>query len=262
MSEITTTRLKDIFRFPFHGPDWQKRFLIGIGLMLANFLVPILPSLFVVGYTLRVMRQAAEGKEPALPEWDDWGQLALDGLQVMLVRIAYLLPGMLILFAGMGAYFMGSMILPLLMATMEEGGQFMVVFPLLLFFLMGVMFLSMAAGWLLMILGAVPLPTVIAHFAVKKEFGAAFQIREWWPILRRNWMGYFVAWVVMAGLFTVIYIAIILAYYTMVLCFLVPLIALPAGFYMLLVGAAIFGQTYGEGREMVAAVGGEISATV
>jgi hypothetical protein len=59
------------------------------------------------------MRQAVEGEELSLPAWEDWGRLAGDGLRTMLVGLAYLGPGMLVFWAGMGLYPFPNTIIPL-----------------------------------------------------------------------------------------------------------------------------------------------------
>jgi hypothetical protein len=82
---------------------------------------------------------------------------------------------------------------------------------------------------------------------------AAFRVREWWPLLRANKLGYLIAWVVVAGLMALSYAALIMVYYTLVLCCFIPLLMAPAGFYVSLVSAALFGQTYRESVAMLAA---------
>ncbi|MBC8253370.1 MAG: hypothetical protein H8E35_05000, partial [Ardenticatenia bacterium] len=56
LEETATTRLQALFRFPFQGADWSSRFIIGTGLTLAAYVIPIVPIIFVYGYVLRVMR--------------------------------------------------------------------------------------------------------------------------------------------------------------------------------------------------------------
>ncbi len=64
--------LKTLLKFPFEGRNWQSNFLIGAALSLGNFVVPIVPMLFVSGYSLQIMRGGIEGQEPSMPEWKDW----------------------------------------------------------------------------------------------------------------------------------------------------------------------------------------------
>ena len=248
MSEIKTTGpLENILSFPFQGADWKNRFGIGVALTLANLVIPFVPAIFVAGYVLRVMRQAVRGEELGLPPWDDWGEMALDGLRVWAINLAYLAPGFIVMLGGMVLYFVASFGFPLMIVSMEEGSQVSPLTPLLMIFgSMAIMFLSMAVGWTLSAVGGIPLPMAKAHFAARGEVSAAFRVREWWPLLRDNKLGYFIAWVVIAGLFTIWYCALMLAYYTIILIWLVPLLGLPFGFYLSLVNAALFGRVYRE----------------
>ena len=243
----TTAALENILSFPFQGADWQSRFGIGVALTLANLVIPFVPAIFVAGYVLRVMRQAVRGEEPGLPPWDDWGEMALDGLRVWLINLAYLAPGFVVMLGGMVLYFVVGFGASLTIAPMEEGGQVSPLAPLLMIFgSMAIMFLSIAVGWVLSAAGGIPLPMAKAHFAAQGKVAAAFRVREWWPLLQGNKLGYFIAWVVIAGLFTIGYFVSMLAGYTVILFWLVPLLALPFWFYLSLVNAALFGQVYRE----------------
>lgn len=252
--EITTTSLKSIFRFPFRGGDWLSRFAIGVALTFANFIVPIIPALFVGGYALRLMRRTIEGAEPTLPAWEDWGGLFRDGLRGWLVSLVYLLPGTLIYFSGILLYFVTVFSSPFLEAFAKEQRSLFMLFPLLLLVSMAVLFISMFLGSLLLILGAIPLPVATAHFVACDRVAAAFRVREWFRLLWANKLGYLVAFVVVAGLFAIMYVASSLFVYTLILWPLMYLLMVPFGFYLSLVSAVLFGQTY---RESVTMVGRE-----
>lgn len=254
MSEAATiTSLKALFKFPFKGPAWQSRFIVGTALILASFLVPIVPAIFVSGYILKIMRQAIEREDLTLPAWDDWGRLAMDGLRVTLISLVYLLPGVIVSFGGMALYFASSLAFPLLMAVVEEGSNAALLLPLLFFASLAIMFLSLFAGSLLFVLGMIPLPMATAHFAAQDKVAAAFRVREWWPLLRTNKLGYFIAWVIVAGLAAILYLVLMLAYYTVVLCCFIPVLGAPIGLYLYLVSAALFGQTYRESAALLSA---------
>ena len=244
---LTTISLKKLFKFPFQEPNWQGRFLVGSVLILAGFFIPILPGIFVAGYILQVMRQVIAGQEPTLPAWEDWGKLAIDGLQAMVVGFVYYLPAMVVMFGGMSLYFFGTFTFPFMAANTTDPAQAMGSFMAFTFGSMAIMFLSMALGMLLLLVGAVATPMATAHFVANDRLGAAFRLREWWRILRANKLGYFVAWVVVFGLSMVLNFGTMLLYYTIVLCCLMPIVDAPILFYVGLVAAAIFGQTYREG---------------
>lgn len=247
MNEVTTmTSLREIFSFPFRGPEWRNRFIIGSAILIASFLIPILPLIFVYGYAVAVMRRAIGEEALALPRWDDWGKLAGDGLKAMVVGFVYLLPGLLVTFGGFALYFVATLATPFALEAGDQGW-----WPLLFFGSFITLFLSMFLGTVLMVLGAVPLPMATANFVADDDLSAAFRVRQWWELLRANPLGNFIAWVVVAGLMGILYLALMLMYYTLVFCCAIPFLSAPIGFYLLLVGAALFGRTYRESRQMV-----------
>jgi hypothetical protein len=175
----------------------------------------------------------------------------MDGLRMMAVGLAYSLPGILIFLIGMGLYFVASFTFPFM--AIEGGRDTEILFPMLMLGSTAVLFLSLFFGTLATILGAIPLPVALAHFVARDEVSAAFRLREWWPLLRANKMGYFVAWVLIAGLMAIVYLAFMLAYYSVVLCCFTPLLIAPIGFYLYLVSAGLFGLIYRESKQILAA---------
>jgi hypothetical protein len=89
--------------FPFKDPDWLKKSAIGFALVLAMYVIPIVPMLFIAGYGSRIMKRilVEEGK-PYLPEWDNWEGLLTDGGKLWGAGIIYALPILLLLFLGFG----------------------------------------------------------------------------------------------------------------------------------------------------------------
>lgn len=246
MEEVTTmVSLRDVFAFPFRGYDWRQRFIIGSVIVVVSFLIPILPLIVVYGYTLEVMRQGIEGDELTLPAWDDWSSMVVDGLRAMVAGFVYLLPGLLITFGGIALYFLATLAAPFAVQGGDES-----LWPLLFLGSFLIMFLSLFLGTVVTMLGAIPLPIATAHLVAEDDLSAAFRVHDWWGLLRANPLGVFVAWVVVAGLMTVLYVALMLSYYTLVLCCAIPLLAGPMGFYLLLVSAALFGRTYRESRQI------------
>jgi hypothetical protein len=241
MTEETLTSLKEMFAFPFREAEWKNRFAVGSALIIANFVIPILPLIFVYGYVLQVMRQAIEDRELSLPAWDDWGTLATDGLRALVVGFVYLLPGLLISLGGMLLYVVSTIGVPLAEMTGDEGTWAVVLVVSIV-----IMLLSLFVGTVVTLLGAIPLPLATAQVVAEDDLSAAFRVRRWWSLLRANWLGYFVAWVVAAGLMSMLYLALMLAYYTVVLCCAIPVLTGPLGFYLMLVSAGLFGRFYRE----------------
>ena len=178
--------------------------------------------------------------------WDDWGGLTKDGLRAMLVSLVYVLPGLLVFVGGMAIYFFGNLSLPLASSAGSNPDEMLAALPAILFGSMAILFISMLGGMLLSLLGAIVMPAATAHFVAQDDAMAAFRVRQWWRILWSDKLGYFISWVVMAGLFGVLYSGVMLAYYTIILCCLIPILTAPLSLYLLLVGSALFGETYRE----------------
>ena len=252
-NELTPRSLKNILSFPFRGEQWPARFLIGVGLTLAGFIVPIVPGVFQLGYFARIMRRAIRGEEIELPAWDDWGKLGMDGLRLIGVSLVYMLPGLVVLFGGMALYIVGFFGFMIVTETADRFSKMAIVMPLLMFILMGIMFLSMFLGYFLLILGAVPLQVAQARTVDQEQFSAAFHLNEISKLFWRNKAGYFVVWVIIIGLLGIFYFVSMMFYMTIILSWAMFLIAIPFGFYILAVMGVLLGQAYRENLEAPAA---------
>lgn len=243
---FSTTSLRAAFRYPFNSPEGPSRFLVGVALLFLNLFIPIVPAVFVYGYLVQVMRRIIQGEDPALPEWKDWGRLGADGLRSLAVAAVYLGPGLVIMLGGwllyMVMYLGGVSLLSNVRHAAPSGIALMLIFGAL-----GILFLSLFASMCLLLIGGVPLPAALAHLAARNKLSAAFDVFEWGAILTADRWGYFVSWVVIVGLASLIQFAIMLIYFTIVLCAVAYVIVLPLGFYLMLVAAAVFAQAYREG---------------
>lgn len=239
---ISMQSLKNVFRFPFYDPKWQNKLLIGSLLGFANWIIPIVPLLPVLGYFARVLRAGARNEDPAnLPEWDDWGDLFMDGLRQFGVSFLAFLPSTIIFLAAYAVY----MVLILSMSSIEQSGG---TGPALatVFGAMLVLFVGMAVGMLLFLLSALVMPPAAAHVAVQRRFSAAFEFGRWWGILKANFLGFMVA----LGIFVVIYSLMLfitqILYMTLIFCCLVPFVLMPLTVYGGIILYRLLGQAYGE----------------
>jgi hypothetical protein len=148
-------------------------------------------------------------------------------------------------------YFVGTLYLPITASTGAQPDEALALMAMLTLGSMAIMFLSMFLGTLFSLLGAVVVPVALGHFVAQGELRAAFRVRQWWRILQADKLGYFVTWVVMAGLIGMVYIGFMLAYSTVVLCCFLPILIAPFGLYITLVGSALFGQTYRESHALL-----------
>jgi hypothetical protein len=82
--------ISDSMRYP--TTNWNR--VVGLGLLfLVSFL--IIPLFFALGYLFRVIKASLAGSEE-LPEFEEWGEMFVEGLKVFLVYILYLLPAIII----------------------------------------------------------------------------------------------------------------------------------------------------------------------
>ena len=244
---LSPPSLRTAFKFPFRAKEWIVPFIIGTALMFAGMILPIIPVIFVYGYLAEVMRMSIQGQEMTLPVWKDWGKLFKDGLRCIGVGLVYLGPALVMSIFGMIAYFgmFAAMIATTAASPSDSAASALVSF--LSLGAMGILFLSMFLSMILFLVGGIPLPAALAHFIVRDKVGAAFHLREWGRIIGNDKWGYSIAWLLVLGMMGVFYFAFMLAYMTFILCFVGILLAFPAGFYIMVVSAALFGQVYREG---------------
>ncbi len=153
------------FTYVNEDEAWIKKIAIGAVLVLLSFLlIPILP---LVGYQIRIIRNVIDGKDRPLPEWDDFGQLFIDGVIVVVAGFVYALPIILI-----------SVCSSIVSASMDsgnmEGAGIAIVIAL------GC--LSALFGIALAFIG----PALYIQYARTGEFGALFRFGEVIAITREN----------------------------------------------------------------------------
>ncbi|MCD4740362.1 DUF4013 domain-containing protein [archaeon] len=81
-----------------------KSLVMGIVFMF----IPIL-NFAVIGYMLKCAKTASQG-DYTLPEWGDWGGLIISGILSMVIMFVYMIPGFILMFAGMsGGLLLGDL---------------------------------------------------------------------------------------------------------------------------------------------------------
>jgi len=255
-STVSLDGVKKAVFFPFQGKSWGVKILIGVALFFANFLV--VPLLFVMGYSAQVMKRIiVKDEDPEMPEWNDWGTLLLDGLKLYGAVLIYELPSLILIIGG---YFLGmalnigfSLATVPIMANSSDPSAV----PILPFFGgMAGMFGGMAVamfGIVLSFVSMVFIPPAVGNMIAKGEFSAAFRVREWWPVMKANVSGYVLTIVIAMGLFSVMYILIMVLYMTIVLCFLLPVVLGIVGFITSTITYALYAIAYRDGVHKLAA---------
>jgi hypothetical protein len=83
------------------------------------------------------------------------------------------------------------------------------------------------------------------------KFGAAFRVREWWPIFRANIGGYIITYVLLLGITLLLTYGMQLLYFSIVLCCTIPIFISLVSVYLGAVTGALFGQAYRVGKRNV-----------
>lgn len=150
--------LGDALSYLKHSDDWIPTLLIGGVLSVLSALV--LPAFVLQGYLVRVLRGAAKG-DRAAPSFTDWGGLAVDGIKLFLVDVAYSIPLLVVWFAVFFITDVSSA--PGTPAAPNGGPGVLTALGLLLFLL-----LAVVTGYFV--------PAAHANFAIEGSLGAAFDI--------------------------------------------------------------------------------------
>ncbi len=242
MQMFSTKKLSQLLTFPFKAEDANKKILIGSLLVLAGFIIPIIPFFFVLGYAAKISKRITNGDgKLTMPEWTDWGILFKDGARVFGIYLVYSLPAIIVFLAGYILYFVS--IIPV---TINESSGWAVASILLG---ITVLFLTIGFGLLLSLLESIVLPSAIMHAIHKESFAAGFQIKQWWKIFRNNLAGFFVAFIFLFGLTYLLYFVVIVSIYTFILAIVTPFLSAFLGFYLMVIIFPMMAQAYYEGND-------------
>lgn len=238
--------IQETLLFPVRDAESRKQFLIACAVILAMFIIPILPVFLLMGYSAKIMRQIVEErKEPSMPAWQgsDWSEMLLDGLRLYGAQFVLTLP--LFLFMGVGMMFIFSGSIGMAALADEHTPSFAPLSMLL-----------MMIGYVLFgLFGVLSLPysviisAALPHVALKRSFQAAFAFQEWFAIFRKALGQFILAYaIIMVASFLMAFILQI-AMMTIVLICIVPFLMIPYIAYQMLVMNAVFAQAYAAGQQ-------------
>lgn len=226
-----------LLSFPVRESEDRKAFLIGALIILASFIIPIIPILLVTGYVMRIMRQVLAGESPRMVAWDDWEKMLVDGTRLFGARLVYMLPVLLVFLVALGIL----LIAPLLL----EGGEERVVQVIFLMTMLPSFMMVLLMPVMLVL--SVFLPAAELHLVARNEFAAAFRVREWWAIFRANWGGFLLALAITYAISILTSMLLQIAMITMVLICALPVLLPAMSMYLMLVSEVAFAQAYKEG---------------
>jgi hypothetical protein len=238
--------------FPVRDAEARKQLLIASAIMLAGFVIPILPMLVVMGYGVKIMRQVImEGSEPSMPEWQgsNLGALLQDGFRILAAQLVYTLPLVLLIGCGFIATFAGTGLL----ASSSDGNIPSVLGGLSIFAGMGfIMLISVLILPLGIVLGAVE-----SHVVSQGSFQAVFDFKGWWLIFRKSLAQFLLSYLVVMAISMVLTFLMQIAMLTVVLICLFPFLMAGYSTYLMLVMNTLFAQSYANGRASLQADGRE-----
>ena len=234
--------------FPVRDAYARKQFLITSLVMLAGMIVPLVPTLIVMGYSAKIMRQVIdEGQEPSMPEWQgsDWVEMLKEGFRLWAVRVVYALPIIILMGCGFIFVFTSAGLF-----SSSSNNDSMPIFG-------GISFLVALGIFMLLFVLSLPLGIITgaaeAHAVTKQSFQASLNFKEWWPIFRKSLTAFLLAYVLVIAASMVITFAIQIAMITIVLICVMPFLMMGYTTYISLLMSTLFAQAYASGRSALQA---------
>lgn len=225
--------------FVFEDEAWVSKILLGAVIML----IPIFGQLAVAGYVIAVIRNVMADHPRPLPDWSDLGRKFADGLMVTLASLAYGIPIWII-----ACLITFVWLLPVLGPII--GGENSDVVGTLTATFTGVAGLLTAGGGCLLLLFGILLtllqPVLQIRYARSGQLGACFQIGEVFRYLFANIGPILIAMLILwaAGIGIGVVMSVVGAVVAIIPCLapLAPLLALPLGVWVSVVGGHLYGQ--------------------
>jgi Protein of unknown function (DUF4013) len=238
--------IQETLLFPVRDAESRKQFLIACVVMLSAFIIPILPTLVLMGYSARIMRQVIEEKRnPTMPSWQgsDISEMLLDGLRLWGAQLVLTLP--LLLLMGCGMIFMMSGSIGFAALSENNVDSFAPVGMLL--FILGFLFFGIFG--ILSLPYSVIISAALPHVAVKRSFQAAFEFKEWFAIFRKALGQFILGYAVIMIASFIVAIVMQIAMVTIILICIIPFLMIPYIAYQMLIMNTVFAQAYAVGQE-------------
>lgn len=245
--------LPHLLTFPFKGDGAFGKLAIAAGLMLLGMIIPIIPTIFLLGYLVAIMTKIiVDHEEASMPVWDDWGKLFMDGLKLLGVTLIIALP--------LGVIFVlvfGFSFVPI--AFMDAGvseDAFVIYFLILFAVEMIAIFLAMFVS----IFGIIFQPVYTSHMVSKGEFKAIFQIKQWWRVFKKSFWEFVISFFIFSGLYTILIYLYMILVYSVICCCLAPFGMAFMLAYIMIVYFALTASAYRDGMDKLGLKPGEPKA--
>jgi len=170
---------------------FARKLFSDFGRLVILIVLDIIPivNLIVTGYASRVLKESPGADSP--PKLENYGDLFIDGLKIVIASIIYMLIPLILIVAGFGSFFaamvtgggpnfMWGGFTPAYMGLLGGTGAVLVLVGLLVAF---VMLILLAAG--------------IAHMIKTGKFGKAFAFGEILGIIGKIGWGKYLAWLIL-----------------------------------------------------------------
>lgn len=199
--------ISESIKYP--SSNWKKVIILGI-LVIASVL--IIPIFLVYGYVFRIMKASIAGLNE-LPEFDELGEMFVDGLKIFVVALVYAIP-IWIISAILGAIMGTGMGTP---ATSLD--------PTMIW---GALASSTVFIIVALIIGLVEIMAILNMAYYDGEIGAAFRFNEILDrIARIGWGKYIVTYIVIAVISFIGFLIGLITMFVLIGFILLPLIIVP-----------------------------------
>ncbi len=167
--------ISDAAKYP--SSEWKKVIILGILFILSFVIIGIF---LVLGYFLRILKSTIAGIDE-LPEFDDWGDMFVDGLKVMVVYIIYLLIPGIVIVAGVVSS----------LASLSVTNTSLATAPPSFFALIGI---TGIIGYILALIFGLFAYMALANMALYDEIEAAFRFSEILDKIKMIGWGKYILW--------------------------------------------------------------------
>lgn len=199
--------ISESIKYP--SSNWKKVIILGI-LVIASVL--IIPIFLVYGYVFRIMKASIAGLNE-LPEFDELGEMFVDGLKIFVVALVYAIP-IWIISAILGAIMGTGMGTP---ATSLD--------PTMIW---GALASSTVFIIVALIVGLVEIMAILNMAYYDGEIGAAFRFNEILDrIARIGWGKYIVTYIVIVVISFIGFLIGLITMFVLIGFILLPLIIVP-----------------------------------